>query len=403
MATTTAKPKELLFSWEGKDAQNKPARGEIRAPSEASARTALRRQGVVVTKITKIKQRRGRVGEKDLVLFTRQLSTMMKAGVPLLQSFDIAIKGSTNPALTRLLNLIREDIAAGSSLAAAFAKYPMYFDRLFVSLVAAGEQAGILDDLLERLASYQEKILAIKGKIKSALFYPTAVVVVAMLVIAVMMIFVIPQFKDIFTSFGADLPAPTQIVIDLSEFFVANWYYMLVAVILLVVGFGMLHRRSPAFRALLDRMILRIPVIGDIIRKATIARWTRTLATMFAAGVPLNEALVSVGDAAGNIVYREATEKITQAVTSGISLTVAMTDSGVFPAMVTQMVSIGEESGQLDAMLSKVAEYYEREVDEAVASLSQLLEPIIMVFLGVVIGGIVVAMYLPIFKMAQTI
>jgi len=259
MATTTAKPKELLFSWEGKDAQNKPARGEIRAPSEASARTALRRQGVVVTKITKVKSRRGRVGEKDLVLFTRQLSTMMKAGVPLLQSFDIAIKGSTNPALTRLLNLIREDIAAGSSLAAAFAKYPMYFDRLFVSLVAAGEQAGILDDLLERLASYQEKILAIKGKIKSALFYPTAVVVVAMLVIAVMMIFVIPQFKDIFTSFGADLPAPTQIVIDLSEFFVANWYYMLVAVILLVVGFGMLHRRSPAFRALIDRMILRIP------------------------------------------------------------------------------------------------------------------------------------------------
>ena len=403
MAVTTTKSKELLFSWEGRDAQSKPARGEIRAISEASARTALRRQGVIVTRITKIKQRRGRINEKDLVLFTRQLSTMMKAGVPLLQSFDIAIKGSTNPALTRLLNLIREDIAAGSSLAAAFAKYPMYFDRLFVSLVAAGEQAGILDDLLERLASYQEKILAIKGKIKSALFYPTAVVVVAMLVIAVMMIFVIPQFKDIFTSFGADLPAPTQIVIDLSEFFVANWYYMLVAVILLVVGFGMLHRRSPAFRALLDRMILRIPVIGDIIRKATIARWTRTLATMFAAGVPLNEALVSVGDAAGNIVYREATEKITQAVTSGISLTVAMTDSGVFPAMVTQMVSIGEESGQLDAMLSKVAEYYEREVDEAVASLSQLLEPIIMVFLGVVIGGIVVAMYLPIFKMAQTI
>ncbi|MBI5781323.1 MAG: type II secretion system F family protein [Rhodocyclales bacterium] len=403
MATATSKPKELFFSWEGKDAQNKPARGEIRAPSEASARTVLRRQGVVVTKITKIKSRRGRVGEKDLVLFTRQLSTMMKAGVPLLQSFDIAIKGSTNPALTRLLNLIREDIAAGSSLAAAFAKYPMYFDRLFVSLVAAGEQAGILDDLLERLASYQEKILAIKGKIKSALFYPTAVVVVAMIVIAVMMIFVIPQFKDIFTSFGADLPTPTQIVIDMSEFFIANWHYMLVAVILLVVGLGMLHRRSPAFRALSDRMVLRLPVVGNIIRKATIARWTRTLATMFAAGVPLNEALVSVGDAAGNIVYHEATEKITQAVTSGISLTVAMADSGVFPAMVTQMVSIGEESGQLDAMLSKVAEYYEREVDEAVASLSQLLEPVIMVFLGVVIGGIVVAMYLPIFKMAQAI
>ncbi|MDD3433031.1 MAG: type II secretion system F family protein [Tepidiphilus sp.] len=371
--------------------------------SEASARTALRRQGVIVTRITKIKQRRGRINEKDLVLFTRQLSTMMKAGVPLLQSFDIAIKGSTNPALTRLLNLIREDIAAGSSLAAAFVKHPLYFDRLFVSLVAAGEQAGILDDLLERLATYQEKILAIKGKIKSALFYPAAVVVVAMIVIAVMMIFVIPQFKDIFTSFGADLPAPTQIVIDMSEFFVANWYVMLGAVILIMVGLTLLHRRSPAFRALVDRSILRLPVVGEIVRKATIARWTRTLATMFAAGVPLNEALVSVGDAAGNIVYREATEKITQAVTSGISLTVAMAETGVFPAMVTQMISIGEESGQLDSMLSKVAEYYEREVDEAVASLSQLLEPVIMVFLGVVIGGIVVAMYLPIFKMAQTI
>nr|WP_283249542.1 type II secretion system F family protein [Hydrogenophilus thiooxidans] len=347
--------------------------------------------------------RRGRVQEKDIALFTRQLATMMKAGVPLLQAFDIAIRGTSNPALARLLNEIRSDIAQGNSLAQAFAKHPLYFDRLFVALVAAGEHAGVLDDLLDRIATYQEKIIAIKSKIKSALFYPAAVVVVAFIVISILMIFVIPQFKEIFSSFGADLPAPTLLVISISEFFVAWWWAIFGTLIAAVVAFVLTHRKSQTFRDRVDRLLLKLPVVGVILQKAAIARWARTLATMFAAGVPLNEALVSVADAAGNAVYRDATEQIRTQVTQGVALTVAMIDAGVFPAMVPQMVSIGEESGQLDDMLNKIAEYYEREVDDAVASLSQLLEPVIMVFLGVVVGGIVVSMYLPIFKLGQVV
>ncbi len=398
-----APQEEKLFVWEGKNAQGKEARGEIRAVSEAAAKTALRRQGVQVRRLKPVKMRRGRVSDKDIVLFTRQLATMMKAGVPLLQAFDIAIKGASNPALARLLDTIRSDIAQGNPLATAFAKHPLHFDRLFVSLVAAGEKAGILDTLLDRIATYQEKIIAIKGKIKSALFYPAAVVVVAFLVIAVMMVFVIPQFKEIFHSFGADLPVPTQIVIAMSEWFVAHWWLLFGLIAIGIGVFIYLLRQSQTFRDRFDHILLRIPVVGVILQKAAIARWSRTLATMFAAGVPLNEALLSVAGAAGNAVYRDATGHIQQEVSQGVSLTVAMMQTNVFPAMVPQMVSIGEESGQLDTMLEKVAEYYEREVDEAVASLSQLLEPMIMVFLGGVIGGIVVAMYLPIFKMGAVV
>lgn len=402
MARATAQ-EEKLFVWEGTDAAGKKTRGEIRAVSELAAKSALRQKGVRVRKLQAVKMRRGRVQEKDIALFTRQLATMMKAGVPLLQAFDIAIRGTSNPALARLLNEIRSDIAQGNSLAQAFAKHPLYFDRLFVALVAAGEHAGILDDLLDRIATYQEKIIAIKGKIKSALFYPAAVVVVAFIVISILMIFVIPQFKEIFSSFGADLPAPTLLVISISEFFVAWWWAIFGTLIAAVVAFVLTHRKSQTFRDRVDRLLLKLPVVGVILQKGAIARWARTLATMFAAGVPLNEALVSVADAAGNAVYRDATTQIRNQVTQGVALTVAMIDAGVFPAMVPQMVSIGEESGQLDDMLNKIAEYYEREVDDAVASLSQLLEPVIMVFLGVVVGGIVVSMYLPIFKLGQVV
>ncbi|MDX5364220.1 MAG: type II secretion system F family protein, partial [Pseudazoarcus pumilus] len=332
-----------------------------------------------------------------------QLATMMRSGVPMLQAFDIGIKGATNPTFARMINDIRNDVASGSSLSAAFSKHPVQFDRLFCNLVAAGEQAGILDDLLERLATYKEKIIAIKSKIKSAMFYPTAVIVVAGLVISVMMLFVVPEFKKVFAGFGADLPAPTLFVMGVSELFVEWWYLIFGTIIGAVLGIAYLYRRSPRMQSLLDRAVLKMPVIGDIILKATVARWARTLSTMFAAGVPLVEALDSVGGAAGNAVFLKATSEIQTEVATGTSLTVSMQNSNVFPVMVVQMVSIGEESGELDAMLSKVADFYEQEVDDAVAGLSQLLEPIIMVFLGVVIGGLVVAMYLPIFKLGGVV
>jgi type IV pilus assembly protein PilC len=347
--------------------------------------------------------RGGRISDKDIALFTRQLATMMKSGVPLLQAFDIAMKGSGNPALSRLLNDIRTDVETGLNLSQAFAKHPAHFDKLFCNLVAAGEQAGILDSLLDRIATYKEKILAIKSKIKSALFYPASVVVVAGLVVSVMMLFVIPEFKSVFASFGADLPAPTMMVIAMSDFFVQSWYLVFGALIGTIVFIAWSYKRSTAMQIALDRALLRFPVIGPIIRKATVARWTRTLSTMFAAGVPLVEALDSVGGAAGNYVYLVATRQIQSDVSTGTSLTVAMQSTDVFPTMVVQMVSIGEESGQLDSMLSKVAAFFEQEVDDAVAGLSQLLEPLIMVFLGTIIGGLVVAMYLPIFKLGAVV
>ena len=397
-------PKESLYNWEGKDKAGKLVRGETRANGEAVVRAMLRRQGILVTKVKKQKMSRGgRIRDKDIALFTRQLATMMKSGVPLLQAFDIGIKGSGNPALARLLNEVRTDVETGFNLSQAFAKHPAHFDKLFCNLVAAGEQAGILDSLLDRIATYKEKILAIKGKIKAALFYPAAVLVVSALVISVMMLFVIPEFKSVFAGFGADLPAPTMIVIAMSDFFVDFWYIVLGIPIAAIVTIGWLYKRSPAMQIVVDRTVLKLPVIGNIIRKATVARWTRTLSTMFAAGVPLVEALDSVGGASGNHVYLTATRQIQSDVSTGTSLTVSMQGVGVFPTMVVQMVSIGEESGQLDAMLGKVADFFEQEVDDAVAGLSQLLEPIIMVFLGTMIGGLVVAMYLPIFKLGSIV
>jgi type IV pilus assembly protein PilC len=396
--------KEYVYLWEGKDRTGKQVKGEMRASGENVVTATLRRQGVLVTKVKKQRMGGGKkITEKDVTLFTRQMATMMKAGVPLLQSFDIVGKGHANPRVARLLMDIKTEVETGSSLAAAFRKFPLYFDALFCNLVQAGEQAGILESLLDRLATYKEKILAIKSKIKSALFYPTAVIVVAFVITAVIMIWVIPAFKQVFTSFGADLPAPTLMVIAMSDFFVANWYLIFGAVIGGVWGFFEMWRRSRAMQVLLDRWFLRMPIFGGIIRKSVIARWTRTLATMFAAGVPLVEALESVGGASGNHVYAQATRQIQQEVSTGTSLTASMQNASVFPNMVIQMTSIGEESGSLDAMLSKVADFYEAEVDDAVASLSSLMEPLIMVVLGVLIGGMVVAMYLPIFKLGQVV
>jgi type IV pilus assembly protein PilC len=397
-------PKELLFNWEGKDKTGKAVRGEMRAPSITVVQSTLRRQGVMPTKVKKqVMSRSGKVTDKDVALFTRQLATMMKAGVPMLQAFDITIKGAGNPALARMLNDIRSDVEAGSSLSQAFRKHPVHFDQLYCNLIQAGEQAGILDNLLDRLATYKEKIIAIKGKIKSAMFYPIAVVVVAAIVVTIIMLFVVPEFKNVFANFGADLPGPTLIVIAISDYFVDNALILGAIIAGTIFGTGYLYKRSIPMQQAVDRIVLKAPVIGDIIKKATIARWTRTLSTMFAAGVPLVEALDSVGGASGNHVYTLATKGIQSEVTTGTSLTIAMQNAQVFPTMVVQMVSIGEESGQLDSMLSKVADFFEQEVDDAVAGLSQLLEPLIMVFLGVVIGGLVVAMYLPIFKLGQVV
>lgn len=396
--------KEQIFSWEGTDKVGKRVKGEMRAGGEAQVNAMLRRQGV---KVSKIKKQRVSVGskitEKDIALFTRQLATMMKSGVPLLQSFDIVAKGHSNPAVTKLLFDIKGDVETGSSLTNAFRKFPLYFDPLFCNLVQAGEQAGILDTLLDRLATYKEKILAVKAKIKSAMFYPTAVIIAAFVITAVIMIFVIPAFKDLFQNFGADLPTPTVVVMNISDFFVAWWWAIFGTIFGAFTGFFEAKKRSRKLQVGFDKFILRLPVFGDIIRKATMSRWARTLATMFAAGVPLVEALDSVAGASGNAVYYDATKRIQTEVSTGTSLTVSMQNSDVFPNMVLQMVSIGEESGALDAMLSKVADFYEEEVDTAVESLSSLMEPIIMVVLGTLIGGLVVAMYLPIFKMGAAV
>ncbi len=396
--------KETTYLWEGRDRAGKTLRGEMRAGGETVVRSTLRRQGIAVVKIRTQRYKRGKkIGEKDITLFTRQLATMMKAGVPLLQAFDIVAKGTDNQSVARLFMDIKGDVETGTALSQAFRKYPLYFDPLFCNLVGAGEQAGILDDLLDRLAVYKEKMLAIKGKIKSALFYPAAVLGVAAVVVVVIMLFVIPAFKGVFSSFGADLPAPTMIVIAMSDFFVANWYLIFGVVGGVYYFLMQAWKRSPAVQIAMDRLMLRLPIFGDVLRKATIARWLRTLSTMFAAGVPLVEALDSVGGASGNHVYLEATKRIQQEVSTGTSLTVSMQNAKVFPNMVLQMAAIGEESGALDAMLGKSADIYEREVDEAVDSLSSLMEPMIMVILGVVIGGLVVAMYLPIFKMGQVV
>ncbi|MCC6531847.1 MAG: type II secretion system F family protein [Burkholderiales bacterium] len=396
--------RESTFSWVGQDKAGKTVRGEMRAGGEAQVQATLRRQGIKVVRVRKQSLRRGgKITDKDITFFTRQLATMMKSGVPLLQAFDIVAKGHSNPAVQRLLTDVKTEVETGSSLKQAFAKHPLHFDALFVNLVGAGEQAGILDTVLDRLATYKEKILAIKNKIKSALFYPIAVIVVAVIITAVIMIFVIPAFKTVFASFGADLPGPTLVVIAVSDFFVQYWFLMAAAIGGAIWAFFWTWKRSTKMQIVMDRMFLRLPIFGELIRKSAIARWTRTLATMFAAGVPLVEALDSVAGAAGNYEYFAATKKIQTEIATGTSLTVAMQNADVFPNMVVQMVSIGEEAGSLDSMLSKVADFYEAEVDDAVEALQSLMEPIIMVVLGTLIGGMVVAMYLPIFKMGQVV
>lgn len=396
--------KESTFQWEGRNREGKTVRGEMRAPTETVVQTNLRRQGISGAKIKKIRFKSGgSISDKDITLFTRQLATMMKSGVPLLQTFDIVGRGHSNPAVGKLLLDIKSEVETGSSLSQAFRKYPLYFDALYCNLVGAGEQAGILDSLLDRLATYKEKILAIKSKIKKALFYPIAVLIVAFIITAVIMIFVIPAFKEVFASFGADLPAPTLFVIAISDFFVEWWWLIFGAIGGGLYAFFAVWKRSEKVQMIMDRFLLRLPIFGDIIRKAVIARWTRTLSTMFAAGVPLVESLESVGGASGNYVYKMATRQIQNDVSTGTSLTNAMQDATIFPNMVTQMVSIGEESGALDSMLGKVADFFEQEVDDSVEAMSSLMEPVIMVILGTLIGGMVIAMYLPLFKLGAVV
>jgi len=395
---------EAIFEWQGRDRNGRAVNGETRAEAETLVRAMLRRQGITPSKIKK--RRMGwtqSIKSKEIATFTRQLAAMMKAGVPLLQSFDIVGQGNPNPSLTRLINDLRIDIETGSSMSDAFRKYPNQFSQLYCNLVAAGESAGILDSLLDRLATYMEKTEAIKSKIKSALMYPISVLIVAFVVLTVIMLWVIPSFKQVFASFGGELPAPTLIVIAMSEFFIQYWYIIFGG---LFGGFFVFFRTlktSTRLQSLMDRLLLRVPIFGPLVRKSSIARWTRTLATMFAAGVPLVEALDSVGGAAGNAEYAEGTVGIRQQVSIGVSLTTAMTQAKLFPPMVLQMCAIGEESGSIDYMLGKAADFFESEVDDMVAGISSLMEPIIIVILGSIIGGIVVAMYLPIFKLGQIV
>jgi type IV pilus assembly protein PilC len=401
------KPKLDTFQWEGVDRKGKRLKGEMDAASVAFVNAMLRRQGINPVRVSKrstslfaIKKK---IKAKDVAVFTRQLSTMIAAGIPVAQAFDIVGKGHENPSMRELVNTIRQDIEGGTNMTEALGKYPLYFDSLYCNLVNAGEQAGILDTILDKLATYKEKIESIKGKIKSALFYPTAVIVVAFIITSILMIFVIPQFESLFKGFGADLPAFTKLVMNISATFRDYWYIIFGSIIGTVVFFSYAYRRSIKMQHTMDRLLLRAPIIGEIIKKATIARFSRTLAPMFAAGVPLVDALDSVAGATGNRVYYEGTMAVKADVTTGLQLQAAMDSTQLFPNMVVQMVAIGEESGELDSMLSKVADIYEQEVDDAVAGLSSLLEPIIMAFLGVVIGGLVIAMYLPIFKIAGTV
>ena len=399
--------KLTTFTWEGVDKAGRKVQGESDAPSAAYISATLRRQGIKPVKIRKRAKPlftfRKKVTPKDVAIVTRQMATMIEAGIPIAQALDILARGHDNPSMREVLSTIRQDVEAGTNLSDALAKYPLHFDELYRNLVAAGEQSGTLDDLMDKIAAYKEKIEAIKSKIKSALFYPAAVIVVAFVVTAILMIFVIPQFENLFRSFGSELPTLTQVVVDISEFFQAYWWAIFGALIGGVVFLVYTYKRSAKLQYALDRALLRFPVIGEIVRKATIARFTRTLATMFGAGVPLVEALEAVAGATGNRLYHDATLEIRTSVSTGQQLATAMAASGLFPNMVLQMVAIGEESGELETMLSKVADFYEQEVDDAVAAMSSLIEPLIMIVLGVLIGGMVIAMYLPIFKMAAVV
>jgi len=398
---------DLVFEWEGTNHAGSPARGQIRAMGENHAVAVLRRQGVQPLKVSLQRRTAGRTGRaiktRDITGFTRQLASMMKAGVPLLQCFEVVSRGHGNPRMVSLLNEIRRDVETGTSLSTAFGMHPAYFNSLYCNLVAAGEAAGILDALLDRLAVYMEKTEAMKAKIKSALTYPAAVLTVALAVIAIIMIVVIPAFQSVFSSFGAELPGPTLFVMAVSEFFVGYWWLMLGAGVLAGTVFFRLLRRSESLQKWRDRMVLKLPVFGALLEKACIARWTRTLSTVFAAGVPLMDALELAGGTTGNFVYMQATAKIQQDVSAGVSLNVAMTQAGVFPNMVVQMCAIGEESGSLDHMLGRAADFFEEDVDQQVAALASLMEPFIIVVLGSLIGGIVISMYLPIFELGQVI
>ena len=401
------RPKFDAFSWEGVDKHGKKYKGTMEASSVAYVNATLRRQGISPTKVAKESKPffnfKRKITPKDISVFTRQLATMLVAGIPMAQSFEIVGKGHENPTMQDLILSIRQDIESGTALTQALAKHPLQFDALYCNLVQAGEQAGILDGILEKIATYKEKIEGIKGKIKAALFYPTAVLIVAFIITAVLLVFVIPQFEDLFKGFGADLPALTKVVISMSRVFQDWWWAIIGTIVGTVIFIGYSYKRSVKMQHGLDRLLLRAPVIGVIVKKATIARFSRTLATMFAAGVPLVEALDSVAGACGNRVYYDGTLAIKSDVSTGLQLQAGMNSTGLFPNMVVQMVAIGEESGELDKMLGKVADFYEAEVDDAVAALSSLLEPIIMSFLGVVIGGLVIAMYLPIFKLASAV
>jgi type IV pilus assembly protein PilC len=404
----TAKDPLAWFIWEGTDNRGVRTKGELAARTEMVARAELRRQGIRVVKLRKKPRaifgaRQKKITTRDIAIFSRQLATMLSAGVPLVQAFDIVGRGHENPSMQDLLLRIKSDIESGISLAEALGRHPLYFDELFCNLVQAGEQAGVLETLLHKIAEYKEKTESIKAKIKKALTYPTAVVVVAVVVTAILLIFVVPQFEELFKGFGADLPAFTRLVVDLSKFVQEWWYVILGGLILIVYGFIQLKNRSDAFNQALDRLALRVPVVGIIIHKAAIARFARTLATMSTAGVPLVEALESVSGATGNFVYSNAVLQMRDDVSSGTQLQASMRQTALFPNMVIQMVAIGEESGSLDNMLGKVADFYEEEVDNAVSSLSSLIEPMIMAVLGVVVGGLVIAMYLPIFKLGSVV
>ena len=407
MATAQKAAKLITFTWEGVNRQGKQVKGEADGTSDAQIKNQLRKQGINPKKVRKkpkpLLQFKQKITPKDIAVFTRQLATMMQAGLPVVQSFDLVGRSADNPSLRDLIMKIKNDIEGGTNLTEALSKHPLYFDELYCNLVGAGETAGILDSLLDKIATYKEKIESIKSKIKSALSYPTAVVVVAFIITAILLIFVIPQFETLFHDFGADLPALTVMVIGMSRSFTANWPIIFGAIFGTVFGISYSYKRSKKMQHAVDRFQLKAPIIGEIITKATIARFCRTLATMFAAGVPLVDALDSVAGATGNIVYYDATMDIKAEVSAGNRLQASMEATDVFPNMVNQMVGIGEESGELDAMLSKVADIYEEEVDNAVEGLSSLLEPIIMAFLGIVVGGMVIAMYLPIFKLASVV
>ncbi|HVY66041.1 MAG TPA: type II secretion system F family protein [Gammaproteobacteria bacterium] len=402
----TAAANQFPFTWEGTDRTGKKVKGKVVATSEAAVRSELRRQGVVATRVRKqsmLFRKQGKVTPGDIAVFSRQLATMMTAGIPLVQSFDIVGAGHENPAMQKLILAIKADVEGGTSLADALAKHPLHFDDLFVNLVAAGEQAGALETLLDKIATYKEKTEALKKKIKKALFYPAAVVVVAIVVTTILMLYVIPEFESLFQGFGADLPAFTRMVIDMSKFMQSKGWMLLVVVVGGVVGFMYAKKRNRGVQHFVDRTMLKLPILGSILHKSAIARYARTLATTFAAGVPLVEALGSVAGATGNVVYEGAVLKMRDEVATGQRLQRAMENTDLFPNMVNQMIAVGEESGSLDAMASKVADFYEEEVDNAVDSMSSLLEPLIMAILGVLVGGLVIAMYLPIFKMGSVV